>query len=182
MVKFNKHLQSRKVSKWAKDYIDYKSLKQIINEIYIKLRISESQPQKKNEDKNLFEPKPMFSIENPQFSVTPDKPKVLEGERVYVYVPRATLDTPGIASYDSKDFILNNGKVHLAKDINEEIEKHNTKKTLHFANLFIYPALFKNLSCHFTINCTFRNTSIFTKLFLLPCSIFRPVTFKEANF
>ena len=75
MVKFNKHLQSRKVSKWAKDYIDYKSLKQIINEIYIKLRISDSQPQKKNEDKDLFEPKPMFSIENPQFSVTPDKPK-----------------------------------------------------------------------------------------------------------
>lgn len=66
-----------------------------------------------------------------QESITPDKPKVLEGERVYVYVPRATLDTPGIASYDSKDFILNNGKVHLAKDIDEEIEKHNINPNAH---------------------------------------------------
>lgn len=66
-----------------------------------------------------------------QESITPDKPKVLEGERVYVYVPRATLDTPGIASYDSKDFILNNGKVHLAKDIDEEIEKHNVNPDAH---------------------------------------------------
>lgn len=66
-----------------------------------------------------------------QESVTPDKPKVLEGERVYVYVPRATLDTPGIASYDSKDFILNNGKVHLVKDIDEEIEKHNVNPNAH---------------------------------------------------
>ena len=70
-----------------------------------------------------------------QETITPDKPKVLDGERVYVYVPRATLDTPGIASYDKDDFVLNNGKVHLAKDIDEEIAKHNIDPDAH-KNLF----------------------------------------------
>ena len=70
-----------------------------------------------------------------QETITPDKPKVLDGERVYVYVPRATLDTPGIASYDKDDFVLNNGKVHLAKDIDEEIAKHNVDPDAH-KNLF----------------------------------------------
>lgn len=70
-----------------------------------------------------------------QETITPDKPKVLDGERVYVYVPRATLDTPGIASYDKDDFVLNNGKVHLLKDIDEEIAKHNIDPDAH-KNLF----------------------------------------------
>lgn len=62
MVKFYKHLQSRKVSKWSKKYINYKSLKQIINEIYIKLRISKP----KEEGRDLFDPIPVNYYEAPQ--------------------------------------------------------------------------------------------------------------------
>lgn len=62
MVKFYKHLQSRKVSKWSKKYINYKSLKQIINEIYIKLRISKP----RDEGRDLFEPNPTNYYEDPQ--------------------------------------------------------------------------------------------------------------------
>ena len=40
MVKFKKLLESKKISQWNDKYINYKSLKQIINEIYIKLETS----------------------------------------------------------------------------------------------------------------------------------------------
>ena len=40
MVKFKKLLESKKISQWKDKYINYKSLKQIINEIYIKLETS----------------------------------------------------------------------------------------------------------------------------------------------
>ena len=42
MVKFNKHLKSRRISKWADKYINYKRLKQKLNEIYIQVRIKDS--------------------------------------------------------------------------------------------------------------------------------------------
>lgn len=48
-----------------------------------------------------------------QEQITAEKPKSLAEERVYVYVPRATADTPGIASFDSTYFRLNAGKVYL---------------------------------------------------------------------
>ena len=42
MVKFNKHLKSRRISKWADKYINYKLLKQKLNEIYIQVRIKDN--------------------------------------------------------------------------------------------------------------------------------------------
>ena len=48
-----------------------------------------------------------------QNQITPVKPKVLEGERIYVYVPTATKDIQGIASYNTRDFGVNNGHVSL---------------------------------------------------------------------
>ena len=47
---------------------------------------------------------------------TPIKPRVLAEERVYVYVPRATSTTAGIAAYDSKDFDLASGIVKLKRN------------------------------------------------------------------
>lgn len=41
-----------------------------------------------------------------QQSIVPVIPKILEGERIYVYVPLATEDTPGIASYNKDDFLI----------------------------------------------------------------------------
>ena len=48
-----------------------------------------------------------------QEQITAEKPKGLAEQRVYVYVPRATSDTPGIASFDSKYFALNAGHVDM---------------------------------------------------------------------
>ena len=49
-------------------------------------------------------------------TITPVKPKVLAEERLYVYVPKATTTTKGIASYDSKDFELPSGVVKLKRN------------------------------------------------------------------
>lgn len=48
-----------------------------------------------------------------QQQITPIKPKVLESERIYVYVPTATKDIQGVASYNTRDFGVNNGHVSL---------------------------------------------------------------------
>lgn len=48
-----------------------------------------------------------------QEQITAEKPKSLAEQRVYVYVPRATSSTPGIASFDSKYFALNAGHVDM---------------------------------------------------------------------
>ena len=51
-----------------------------------------------------------------QEQITPDKPKILQQERIFVYVPKATTTTRGIASFDDTDFRLNNGKVYFKKN------------------------------------------------------------------
>ena len=48
-----------------------------------------------------------------QQQITPIKPKVLETERVFVYVPTADKSTPGIASFNERDFGVNSGYVSL---------------------------------------------------------------------
>lgn len=48
-----------------------------------------------------------------QKSITPDMPRVLEGEQIYVYVPQATSTNAGIASYKNADFKVDDGKVSL---------------------------------------------------------------------
>lgn len=48
-----------------------------------------------------------------QQQITPIKPKVLENERVFVYVPTADKSTPGIASFNERDFGVNSGHVSL---------------------------------------------------------------------
>lgn len=56
-----------------------------------------------------------------QQNITPDKPRFLNQERVFVYVPLATNDSPGIASYVEKDFVVNNGVVQLTWPMDEQI-------------------------------------------------------------
>lgn len=48
-----------------------------------------------------------------QQQITPIKPKVLETERIFVYVPTATKNIQGIASFNERDFGVNNGQVSL---------------------------------------------------------------------
>lgn len=48
-----------------------------------------------------------------QQGVVPVKPKVLNGERIFVYVEEATNTTKGIASYDTNHFLVNAGHVIL---------------------------------------------------------------------
>lgn len=57
-----------------------------------------------------------------QTNIVPDKPKILESERVFVYVPKATNTTPGIAKFDSSDFNTNNANVSLKWPIKMQIE------------------------------------------------------------
>ena len=48
-----------------------------------------------------------------QKAITPDMPRVLEGEQIYVYVPQATSTNAGIASYKNADFKVNDSVVSL---------------------------------------------------------------------
>ena len=45
--------------------------------------------------------------------VIPDVPKSLDNSQQYIYIPFVTDTTPGIATYDDNDFIINMGKVFL---------------------------------------------------------------------
>lgn len=55
--------------------------------------------------------------------VTPEKPKILADERVYVYVPTATNSDAGIASFKNKDFNIKDGRVSLIWPMQMDIEK-----------------------------------------------------------
>jgi len=48
-----------------------------------------------------------------QQQITPRKPRVLAQERIFVYVPKASNTTAGIASFEQRDFAVNNGQVTL---------------------------------------------------------------------
>ena len=43
-----------------------------------------------------------------QSRLEPEKPKIISQERIYVYVPKATDNKAGIASYDTDYFRVNN--------------------------------------------------------------------------
>lgn len=58
-----------------------------------------------------------------QTNIVPDKPKVLENERVFVYVPKATGTNPGIAKFDNTDFNVSNGNVSLKWPMKMQIEQ-----------------------------------------------------------
>ena len=48
-----------------------------------------------------------------QKSITPDKPRVLAEEQIYVYVPMATSTNAGIASYNRDQFDVIGSEVSL---------------------------------------------------------------------
>ena len=48
-----------------------------------------------------------------QKSITPDKPRVLAEEQIYVYVPMATSTNAGIASYNRDQFDIIGSEVSL---------------------------------------------------------------------
>lgn len=58
-----------------------------------------------------------------QQSVIPQKPNILREQRVSVYVPKASKNSPGIASFEERDFIINNAHVTLAWPKQMEIER-----------------------------------------------------------
>lgn len=76
-----------------------------------------------------------------QQSIVPNKPRILEQERVFVYVPKATKDAPGIASFNNRDFIVNNGHVQMTMPIQQQIEQ--------LTNPFEYPSRIKVLEDEF---------------------------------
>lgn len=58
-----------------------------------------------------------------QQRVTPEKPRVLRDERVFVYVPTASNEAEGIASFNSRDFGVNAGKVSLIWPMQMDVEQ-----------------------------------------------------------
>lgn len=52
--------------------------------------------------------------------VTPVRPNVVPGQQEQVYIPKATIDTQGIASYNSRDFMVKDGQVSLLNDIEKQ--------------------------------------------------------------
>lgn len=68
-----------------------------------------------------------------QEQITPDKPKSLSQERIFVYVPKASYEQAGIALYDSDDFVIDNdGKVTSLKT--KIVVNGNFVKTLSFTS------------------------------------------------
>ena len=63
-----------------------------------------------------------MAINNMQQVVVPQKPKVIANERIFVYMPDASKDSKGIATYDERDFNVSNGKVSLKWPIKTLIE------------------------------------------------------------
>lgn len=58
-----------------------------------------------------------------QRNIVPEKPRILRDERVYVYVPKATNGSPGIASFKGEDFGVNDGKVSLIWPMQMDVER-----------------------------------------------------------
>lgn len=48
-----------------------------------------------------------------QQQIVPDKPRILDQERIYVYMPSATASTKGLAAFNTRDFIAPDGYVSL---------------------------------------------------------------------
>lgn len=54
-----------------------------------------------------------------QQQITPEKPKILSQERIYVYVPKATNNTAGIASFPDSDFNVKDGVVTIKLNLQD---------------------------------------------------------------
>ena len=52
-----------------------------------------------------------------QQQIVPNKPKILTQERIYVYVPKATSTTPGIAAFRGRDFNVIESVVRFQRSI-----------------------------------------------------------------
>lgn len=60
--------------------------------------------------------------------VTPDVPKAIPGEQLYVYVPRASFTNPGIAAFDSTQFTIDaNGIVSIKNEYVTQNEFNETQ-------------------------------------------------------
>lgn len=60
--------------------------------------------------------------------VTPDVPKAIPGEQLYVYVPRASFTNPGIAAFDSTQFTIDaNGIVSIKNEYITQNEFNETQ-------------------------------------------------------
>lgn len=61
------------------------------------------------------------------YTMVPKKPaqyNILTKQERLVYVPLATTETAGIASFNNKDFVVNDGKVNIHPDILNQIDKN----------------------------------------------------------
>lgn len=66
-----------------------------------------------------------------QNRVQPVKPAILEEERLFVYVPKASADTPGIASFKGDDFtVSSNGEVELKWSEQLQVENNTINNPL----------------------------------------------------
>lgn len=66
-----------------------------------------------------------------QNRVQPVKPAILEEERVFVYVPKASANTPGIASFKNDDFTTSsNGEVELKWSEQLQVENNSINNPL----------------------------------------------------
>jgi len=85
-----------------------------------------------------------------QQQVTPEKPKVLSEERIYVYLPPASETKKGLASFGSKDFIAPVGEVKLRWPMDMMVQQ--------LADPIIRPSMVKVLEDEF------KNTLVTSKL------------------
>ena len=61
----------------------------------------------------------MVQIDILEDIVVPESPRTVDNEQLFVYVPVATYDNKGIASFSSDDFTIENGKVMLRVRLSE---------------------------------------------------------------
>ena len=67
--------------------------------------------------------------------VVPDKPKVLEEERIYVYMPTAGENKQGLASFEDRDFNVINGHVKLRWPMQDLVENADPLEKPSFVKL-----------------------------------------------
>ena len=70
--------------------------------------------------------------------ITPNTPRVIDNQEVKVYVPVASSSQKGVASYNPKDFVIDNkGTVNL---------KHPVSQQREFANPLVDPEKMANIT------------------------------------
>lgn len=101
-----------------------------------------------------------------QTRIKPVTPKVLSQERVFVYVPEASNDEKGIASFNSRDFNVLAGKVSNRWPINQQIE--NEDPLVNLSRVKLDNDEFENtneeVSYYTNGGITYKNTKGYLKL------------------